>query len=147
MRLSRRDLGLLLPALARAAQQPVQPQAATALPGKVYHHAQIPYTGDDDKKGRRFFLGVTRGGFTVEMHETILGTGQVTHPPHKHEHEEIVIVVAGTLEVHLEDQTETAETGSVIWFGSNQTHNARNVGEGPSRYYVVELRGSEPSAG
>jgi hypothetical protein len=31
----------------------------------------------------------------------------------------------------------------VLLFGSNQTHNARNVGTIPCRYYVVELRGSE----
>ena len=35
------------------------------------------------------------------------------------------------------------EPGSVIFFGSNQMHSARNVGKVPCRYYVVELRGDE----
>jgi quercetin dioxygenase-like cupin family protein len=150
MQFSRRDFGFLLPGLACAAQQTQQPQAAApqpvVLPQKVYHSSQIEYTGDDAKKGRRFFAGATHGGFNLEMHETILGAGKETHPPHKHEHEEIVIVVAGTLEVHMEDKSEIAETGSVIWFGSNQMHNARNAGDGPCHYCVVELRGTEAAA-
>src|SRR5579862_3926255 len=107
MPLSRRDFGLLFPVLASAAQQtaPAQPQPAPPLTGKIYHSAQIPYTGDADKKGRRFLLGATHKGFQVEVHETILGPGKETHPPHKHEHEELIVVVEGTFEVHLEDET------------------------------------------
>ena len=90
-----------------------------------------------------FFHGVTHAGFGLEMHETILGTGVETHAPHKHAHEEIVIVVEGTLETFLEGKTEPTEAGSVIYFGSNQMHSVRNAGAVPCRYYVVELRGSE----
>jgi quercetin dioxygenase-like cupin family protein len=54
-----------------------------------------------------------------------------------------VIVVEGTAETFVEGKTEVAETGSVIYFGSNQMHSVRNVGTTPCRYYVLELRGSE----
>jgi quercetin dioxygenase-like cupin family protein len=77
------------------------------------------------------------------MHETILGSGTETHAPHKHLHEEIVIVIEGTVETYLEGKTETAEAGSVIYFASNQMHSAGNAGGTPCRYYVIELRGSE----
>ena len=73
----------------------------------------------------------------------MLGEGTETHAPHKHEHEEIVIVVEGAVETYLEGKTEVAEAGSVIYFGSNQMHSARNAGRAPCRYYVVELRGKE----
>ena len=137
MTLSRRELHLLLPALAAGAAA----QSGPALPSKIYHDRQIPYEGDDKKKGRQFFHGATHSGFQIEMHETVLGAGTQTHAPHKHEHEEIVIVVEGTVETYLEGKTEIAETGSVIYFASNQMHSARNAGAGPCRYYVVELRG------
>jgi mannose-6-phosphate isomerase-like protein (cupin superfamily) len=141
MTFSRRELAALLPALAvRAAAQ--QTQAPAVLPAKVYHHAQIPYTGTDEKKGRRFFLGTTQTGFNIETHETILGAGMDTHPPHKHEHPEMLIIVSGTLEVHMEDKSETAEAGSIVYFSSNILHNARNPGTTPCRYYVIELRGA-----
>ena len=110
---------------------------------KNYHHGQVEYTGNDQKKGRRFFMGETHGGFTVEAHETILGIGVETHAPHRHLHEEIIIVVEGTVETWVEGHTETVEAGSVIFYGSNQLHSARNAGTVPCRYYVIELRGDE----
>jgi len=146
MKCSRRDLGLLLPSLAAIAMSPARRPQATPrqkLATRMYHHSQIPYTGDATKKARQFFTGETHGGFNLEVHETILGAGVQTHAPHKHVHEEIIIVVEGTVETYVEGKTETVEAGSVIYFGSNQMHSARNVGQTPSRYYVVELRGDE----
>lgn len=152
MKVSRRDLGLLLPALAVTAAarslqaQAAAPQAPAAMPRldtKVYHHNQVPYVGDAKKKGRRFFMGETHGGFNLEAHETILGVGVETHAPHKHVHEEIILVVEGTVETYNEGKTEVCEAGSVIFFGPNQMHSARNVGQVPSRYYVIELRDDE----
>jgi quercetin dioxygenase-like cupin family protein len=85
----------------------------------------------------------THLGFKLEMHETVLGRGTRTHAPHKHEHEEIVIVVEGTVETYLDGKTELAEAGSVVYFASNQMHSARNAATAPCRYYVIELRGNE----
>jgi mannose-6-phosphate isomerase-like protein (cupin superfamily) len=141
MTLSRRDLAALLPALAvRATAQ--QTPAPAVLPGKIYHSDQIPYTGADEKKGRRFFLGTTHTGFNLETHETILGAGMDTHAPHQHEHEEMLIIVSGSLEMHVDGKSETAEAGSIVYFASNVLHNAHNSGTSPCRYYVIELRGA-----
>ena len=140
--ISRRDLSLLVPALAAAAAARAQnaPAPVADLDTKVYHDKQIPYTGDDKKMGRRFFDGKTHTGYHIEMHSTILGPGIQTHAPHKHEHEEIVIVMDGTMEMTNEGKSEIAESGSVVYFGSNQMHSSRNAGTVPCRYYVLELR-------
>ena len=142
MEFSRRDLGFLLPALA-AVNAGAQERPAGTLASKVYHHGQIAYEGDQKKKGRRFFYGKNHIGFKLEVHETALGEGTQTHAPHKHEHEEIVILVEGTVETYLDGKTEIAEAGSVIYLGSNQMHSVRNTGTAPCRYYVIELRGNE----
>jgi len=151
MPLSRRDLSFLLPALAAtgaSAQQPQAPQAGTPAPratltGTVYHSDKIPFTGNATKTGRRFFMGKTHGGFNLEMHETTLAPGIETHPPHKHLHEEIIIVVEGTVESYIDGKTEIVQPGSVIFYGSNQMHNAKNVGTTMCKYKVIELRGNE----
>jgi len=127
-RVSRRDLSWLLPVL--ASQAAAQEKPAGALPSKFYHHDRINYQGDQNKKARRFFFGANRSAFNLEMHETILGPGTQTHAPHKHVHEEIIIVVEGTVEAYLEGQTEKCEAGSVIYFASNQMHSASNAGSG-----------------
>jgi mannose-6-phosphate isomerase-like protein (cupin superfamily) len=142
MDFTRRDLGFLLPVLA-ATRAAAQSPPNGLLPAKVYHSARIPYDGDQKKKARKFFHGATHGGFNLEAHETILGAGVQTHAPHRHEHEEIMIVFEGTLETEQDGKTEPAEAGSIIYFGSNMLHTVRNPGTTPCRYYVIELRGSE----
>jgi quercetin dioxygenase-like cupin family protein len=143
MNYSRRDVSLLLPLLAavRASAQTKQPQVMST--SKIYHDQQISWEGNDEKKGREFFLGATHGGFKLETHETSLGPGTLTHAPHKHPHEEIVILAEGTLEAYFDEKTEQVEAGSVIWLASNQMHSVRNAGAMPCRYYVIELRGGE----
>ena len=103
--ISRRELVLMLPALA-AVQTPQGPQT-TPLPAKVYHSAEIPYNGDEKKKARRFFYGSEQSGYILEMHETVLGPGVETHPPHTHPHQEIIIVVDGTVQVFMDGTTDT----------------------------------------
>ncbi len=141
MKLSRRDMNLLLPSLTSvvAAQTPVPPKTVV-LPSKVYHTEKIPYSGDDKKKGRRFMLGTTHTGFNLEVHETILGPGEISHPPHRHVNEEIITIVEGTIDVNIEGDVQRAGAGSVTFFASNQLHNFSNAGAGHCRYYVVELR-------
>jgi quercetin dioxygenase-like cupin family protein len=141
--ISRRDLGFLLPALAAVSAAAQQPAAMETMSSKAYDSTTIPYTGDANKKGRRFFFLQTHAGFKVEMHETILAAGMETHPPHQHVHEEIIVVVEGTFEVNMEGVKTAVPAGSVVVFGSNKVHNARNVGTTQCRYYVIELRGSE----
>jgi quercetin dioxygenase-like cupin family protein len=139
---SRRHLTLLLPALV-AARAGAQQAPVETMQSQAYDSDRIPFTGDESKKGRRFFFAATHKGFQVELHETILGPGIETHAPHQHEHEEMIIVVEGTLEANFEGRKQTVPAGSVLVFGSNQPHNARNVGTIPCKYYVIELRGTE----
>lgn len=141
MSYSRRDLGLLLPLLAatRAGAQTKPPQVMSTT--KVYHDQQIPWDGNDHKKAREFFLGSTHTGFKLEAHQTVLGPGVVTHAPHQHLHEEIIVLLEGTLEAWFDEKTEKMEAGSLIWLASNQMHSVRNIGTTPCKYLVIELRG------
>ena len=138
MNLSRRDLAALIPVIAAAQQPAAKP---TMLPSKLYHSDQIPYTGDDKKKGRRFFQGTTHTGFNLEVHETILGPGEISHPPHKHVNEEIIVILEGLIEANVEGKLDRAGAGSISYFASNEMHNFKNVGTTPCRYCVIELHG------
>jgi quercetin dioxygenase-like cupin family protein len=151
MTLSRREAVMMLTAMAvaqaaeadqgaPAPQTPPAPQSPP-LPPKVYHSAEIPYKGDATKKARRFFYGPEQSGYNLEMHQTVLGPGVETHPPHTHAHQEIIILVEGTVQVSMDGLTDTVEAGSVIFYEPNRPHNLRNTGTVPCRYYVIELRG------
>ena len=110
MNLSRRELSFLLPLLAANAD----PQQPVKLETNVYHPDQSTDLAGKSKKGSRIFLGEDHSGFQLEMHETVLGPGVAAHPPHKHVHEEIIVVLEGSLETHVEGQTRMAEKGAVI---------------------------------
>lgn len=138
MDLSRRDLSFLLPLLAVQAGGQDHP---SNLGSKIYHPDQSTDLHGQPKKGGRIFFGMDHSGFQLEMHETVLGPGVESHPPHKHIHEEVMVVLDGSLETYIEGKTEIAEKGAIIYFGSNQMHRAKNAGREPARYYVLELRG------
>ena len=142
MRISRRDLSFLLPMLAVGAQAQESAPAET-MASKAYPSDRIPYKGDDQKRSREFFLAQTHGGFRVELHETNLGPGIEAHPPHRHIHEEIMVVTAGSLEANMDGIKTIVPAGSVLVFGSNQPHGVRNPGTAVAKYYVIELRGTE----
>ena len=138
MEFSRRELNLLLPLLAGQGQSKGHP---VRLDSKVYRPDQSNELHGQPKKGGRIFFGTDHSGFALEMHQTVLGPGTASHPPHKHVHDELMIVLDGTLETYVEGKTEIAEKGAIILYASNQMHRVRNPGNVPARYYVVELRG------
>jgi quercetin dioxygenase-like cupin family protein len=142
MDVSRRELSFLAPLLAVAAGGQER-QKPVSLDTHVYHPDQSTDLNGKDKKGGRIFFGTDHSGYQLEMHETVLGPGVYSHPPHKHVHEEIITMLEGTVEINVEGKTQVADKGSIIYYGSNQMHNLRNVGQGPARYYVLELRGHE----
>src|SRR3954453_21553565 len=113
MDLSRRELHLLLPLLAAQGQAQDNP---VPLESKVYHPDQRTDLHGQPKKGGRIFFGTEHSGFALEMHQTVLGPAVASHEPHKHVHEEIMILLEGTLETYVEGKTEIAEKGAIIYY-------------------------------
>jgi quercetin dioxygenase-like cupin family protein len=74
-----------------------------------------------------------------ECHITTLNPGKASHPPHKHNQEELIFMKEGTAEIHLNGQTQRAGAGSVFFYASNDMHNITNVGDGRATYWVVNL--------
>lgn len=118
-------------------------ESVPTLTSHVYHPDTSIALDGREKKGGRIFQGLDHSGFQLEMHQTVLGKGVESHPPHQHVHEELIIVLNGTVESYVDGKTEAAPEGSVIYFGSNQMHKLRNAGSDTCRYYVLELRGRQ----
>ncbi len=75
----------------------------------------------------------------LEMHETTLAPGQSPHPPHRHAHEELMIVRSGTIEALQGTVTRQAGPGSVVFMASNELHGLRNPGPDTARYIVIRI--------
>jgi quercetin dioxygenase-like cupin family protein len=129
---SRRDLRLLLPALAAAGAAAQNKEKA--LPSKTYLYEEMTPRGNG---GHTVLDGHTHTGFTIEMHETVLEPGKMPHAPHHHVHEEMIIVREGTVEVTILGKSSTLGPGSVGYVASNEEHGWKNVGSTKARYWVL----------
>lgn len=76
----------------------------------------------------------------LEIHITTLNPGAVSHPPHRHPEEELLIVREGTVETLQNGVASRLGPGSIIFHASNDLHNIRNVGTTPATYHVVQWR-------
>ena len=75
----------------------------------------------------------------LELHDTTVPEGAWSHAPHRHAHEEVIVVRSGVLEVLQGTVTRIAQPGSVVFMASNELHGLRNPGPGPATYLVVRM--------
>jgi mannose-6-phosphate isomerase-like protein (cupin superfamily) len=76
----------------------------------------------------------------LEIHITTLGVNQVSHPPHQHPEEELLIVKEGTVETLQNGRPSRLGPGSIIFHSSNDLHNIRNAGSTPATYHVIQWK-------
>ena len=140
---SRRDLGLLLPALAATASaQNTAENSLEKLPvlkTKAYLYNDLPVTTNGQNKQRRMFTGKTHTGFKMESHQSDIAPGEVNHPPHQHLREEMMLVRTGTMELTISGKPMRLGPGDVGFIGSNEMHNAKNVGTTRAEYFIVNI--------
>ena len=93
---TRRDLGVLIPALFAAAGD-------NLLPSKTYEFSSLEVKSNPatHNESRQVFDGTTHEGVSIDLHITTLAPGQMPHPAHHHEWEEMIFVQTGTLEVNI----------------------------------------------
>jgi quercetin dioxygenase-like cupin family protein len=131
---TRRDLSVLIPALFAAAGD-------NLLPSKTYEFSSLPVKGNPatHNESRQVFDGTTHEGVSIDLHITTLAPGQMPHPAHHHEWEEMIFVQTGTLEVLIKGDVTRIGPGSVAYVASNEQHGWKNVGDVPSQYFVFAI--------
>ena len=146
MAMSRRDAmvgfaamaGTITAASATAAQEPKAGESQKPILGPSVFHW-------DDLKPEKSPVGAhasicDRPTATVdqlEMHVGLLNPGEMSHPPHKHVNEELIILKEGACETLSNGQWVRVEAGSVVFNASNSLHGFRNVGQWPAIYHVI----------
>ena len=88
---------------------------------------------------RRVFDNPTVAMDKLEVHITTLNPGSESHPVHRHPWEELIFVKDGEFEFSLNGVKHPAGPGAMVFFASNDPHNARNVGKKPGTYYVLNF--------
>ncbi|MEO8336481.1 MAG: cupin domain-containing protein [bacterium] len=75
----------------------------------------------------------------LEMHETTVPPGGAPHAPHRHMHEELLVIRSGEMEVLQGTVTRIAKPGAVVFMASNEWHGLKNPGTVPATYLVIRI--------
>lgn len=135
MQISRRDISLLLPALAASSAA----GASASMPSLALPFEKLPVKDNGKSASRQMFDGATHTGFHIDAHETQLQPGEAPHAPHHHVHEELIYVREGLMEVTISGKSQKLGPGSVAYVASNEEHGWRNIGTTKSAYFVLAL--------
>jgi quercetin dioxygenase-like cupin family protein len=148
MKYSRRELAFLLPALVTAgasgqtAAQSTADSSVEKLPvikTKAYIYKDLAVTTNGQNRQRRMFTAKTHTGFKIESHQSDIAPGDVNHPPHQHLREEMMLIREGTMELTISGTPYRLGPGDVGVIGSNEMHNAKNVGTTRAEYFIVNI--------
>ena len=134
---TRRDLALWLPALLSAQAG----AGSSVLPSKCYEFGSLPVKTNptNHMEIREVFRGKTQTGCPLALHISTLPPGEMPHPPHRHIHEEMMLIKQGRLQFTISGQVSTVEEGSAVYINSNELHGMKNVGDVAAQYFVVEI--------
>jgi len=154
MRCSRRDLGLLIPSLVAARASALNAQQTTAAPAaaaatsveslpvmktEAFKYNELAVTTNGRNRQRRMFTAKTHTGFKIESHQSDIAPGEVNHAPHRHLREEMMLIREGLMELTIDAVPYRLGPGDVGVIGSNQLHNAKNVGTSMATYFIVNI--------
>ena len=150
MKCTRRDLGLLLPSLVAAGATALDAQqAAPAADNSVeklpvmrtqhFKYDELPVTTNGQNRQKRMFTAKTHTGFKIESHQSDIAPGEVNHPPHQHLREEMMLIREGVMELTVAGKPYRLGAGDVGVIGSNELHNAKNVGTTRAVYFIVNI--------
>jgi len=135
---SRREFALLLPGLAFTRMQSGT-SGKEILGSKAFRFEELPVRESGPIRIYQVFTGATRGGFMLDMHESELAAGQAPHAPHRHVHEELILIREGTIELTMAGEKTLLGPGSGVYVASNEDHGFRNPGTVSAKYFVLAL--------
>lgn len=92
-----------------------------------------------ERGGRRNMFDRATSMFSrFEMHVTTLNKGLVSHSPHQHKAEEIIILIKGAAEMQIGDKHSKMEPGDLVFLESQVLHALKNVGDEPCEYFAFQ---------
>ena len=145
--MTRREAIYLLPLLGAAASAGGEAgnKAATLTASRVF---SLPTLKVVQQQGgwetRPVLHGNLLDGEALDIHHSVLPAGQMPHPPHRHKHAELMVLLEGKVDFYNNSETQRMESSDIVFAAPNQLHGWKNVGDGPARYYVIAIGTDTP---
>jgi mannose-6-phosphate isomerase-like protein (cupin superfamily) len=120
------------------------------------HQLTLPLPENPEAGWQRYplFLGSTPVLASLSCHAAVLSPGHSPHPPHAHQDEELLLVLAGEADLltadrpSYEDATAVrVKAGDFAYYHALQHHTIRNASRAPVTYLMFRWHGRIPSVG
>jgi len=92
----------------------------------------------DRGERRQFFNRPTSLFEKFDMHATTLQKGAVSHLPHTHRQEEIILIRSGNVSMQIGDKRYPAAAGDLIFLPTGVPHALENTGSGTTTYFAFQ---------
>ena len=90
------------------------------------------------------FSGSTADLRSLSCHASVLTSGQRPHPPHEHREEELLLLLAGEVDLILSDEQAGAErrmrlrSGQFVYYPAHFVHTLQTVSDEPANYLMFK---------
>jgi len=89
---------------------------------------------------RDFFNKATSQLAQFEMHTTALNKDSVSHAPHTHVQEEVILIIRGNVTMHIDGKLYPASAGDLVFLSSGIPHALLNTGKEQCEYFAFQWR-------
>ena len=89
---------------------------------------------------RDFFNRATSQLNQFEMHTTALNADSVSHAPHTHIQEEIILILRGNVEMYIDGKLYKGTAGDLYFISANVPHALHNIGKEQCEYFAFQWR-------
>ncbi len=89
-------------------------------------------------ESRQIFSQPTPWLAKIDMHATTLNPGEVSHLPHIHRAEEIILMRSGHVQMYINGQHYPAAGGDLVFLASGNPHALENTGKERCEYFALQ---------
>jgi len=98
----------------------------------------LAVTKTDKGESRQIFDRPSSMFERFDMHATNLNMGMISHPPHTHRAEEIILMIKGDVQMQIGEKFYNSTAGDVIFLEANVPHALKNTGSEQCSYYAIQ---------
>jgi (S)-ureidoglycine aminohydrolase len=114
--------------------------ARTASPSLpfILRWSDMPVQHTAKGETRQIFSRPTAWLSKIDLHATTLNPGEVSHPPHVHRTEEIILMRTGHVQEYINGKEYPAADGDLIFLPSGNPHALENHSAAKAEYFALQ---------
>jgi (S)-ureidoglycine aminohydrolase len=114
------------------------PSSATGRYPFMLTWSKMPVQHTAKGETRQIFSQPTSWLSKIDLHATTLNPGEVSHPPHIHRTEEIILMRTGHVQEYINGKHYPATGGDLIFLPSGNPHALENTGSERAEYFALQ---------